>query len=204
MVPRFATLGRIPKGVWVLGGVSLLMDVSSEMIHCLLPLFMATTLGASVIIIGLIEGLAEATALILKVFSGAISDYVGKRRTGAAGLRPGALSKPLFAIAPTAGVVFSARMIDRVGKVFAARRAMRWSPTSPRRRSAAPPTDYAALDTVGAFLGPLLAVLLMFIWANDFHAISGWRSFPACSPFSCSDSAYRSQTPPSRTNAAIR
>lgn len=80
MVPRFATLGRIPKGVWVLGGVSLLMDVSSEMIHSLLPLFMATTLGASVIIIGLIEGLAEATALILKVFSGAISDYVGKRK----------------------------------------------------------------------------------------------------------------------------
>ena len=79
MVPRFATLGRIPKGVWVLGGVSLLMDVSSEMIHSLLPLFMATTLGASVIIIGLIEGLAEATALILKVFSGVISDYVGKR-----------------------------------------------------------------------------------------------------------------------------
>jgi MFS family permease len=117
MVPRFATLGRIPKGVWVLGGVSLLMDVSSEMIHSLLPLFMATTLGASVIIIGLIEGLAEATALILKVFSGAISDYVGKRKGLALlGYGLGALSKPLFAIAPTAGVVFSARMIDRVGK----------------------------------------------------------------------------------------
>ena len=107
MVPRFATLGRIPKGVWVLGGVSLLMDVSSEMIHSLLPLFMATTLGASVIIIGLIEGLAEATALILKVFSGAISDYVGKRKGLALlGYGLGALSKPLFAIAPTAGVVF--------------------------------------------------------------------------------------------------
>ncbi len=144
MVPRFATLGRIPKGVWVLGGVSLLMDVSSEMIHSLLPLFMATTLGASVIIIGLIEGLAEATALILKVFSGAISDYVGKRKGLALlGYGLGALSKPLFAIAPTAGVVFSARMIDRVGKGIRARRAMRWSPTSPRRRSAAPPTDYA-------------------------------------------------------------
>lgn len=103
MVPRFATLGRIPKGVWVLGGVSLLMDVSSEMIHSLLPLFMATTLGASVIIIGLIEGLAEATALILKVFSGAISDYVGKRKGLALlGYGLGALSKPLFAIAPTA------------------------------------------------------------------------------------------------------
>ena len=144
MVPRFATLGRIPKGVWVLGGVSLLMDVSSEMIHSLLPLFMATTLGASVIIIGLIEGLAEATALILKVFSGAISDYVGKRKGLALlGYGTGALSKPLFAIAPTAGVVFSARMIDRVGKGIrgAPRDALVADVT--RRRSAAPPTDYA-------------------------------------------------------------
>lgn len=117
MVPRFATLSRIPKGVWVLGGVSLLMDVSSEMIHSLLPLFMATTLGASVIVIGIIEGVAEATALILKVFSGVISDYVGKRKGLALlGYGLGALSKPLFAIAPTSGVVFSARMIDRVGK----------------------------------------------------------------------------------------
>ncbi|HBT3021742.1 MFS transporter [Klebsiella pneumoniae] len=164
MVPRFATLGRIPKGVWVLGGVSLLMDVSSEMIHSLLPLFMATTLGASVIIIGLIEGLAEATALILKVFSGAISDYVGKRKGLALlGYGLGALSKPLFAIAPTAGVVFSARMIDRVGK------GIRGAAYGLRQ----------ALDTVGAFLGPLLAVLLMFIWANDFHAIFWVAVIPA-------------------------
>lgn len=89
MVPRFATLGRIPKGVWVLGGVSLLMDVSSEMIHSLLPLFMATTLGASVIIIGLIEGLAEATALILKVFRRDQRLRRQAQRAGAAGLRPG-------------------------------------------------------------------------------------------------------------------
>ncbi|HCI4464644.1 TPA: MFS transporter [Klebsiella pneumoniae] len=164
MVPRFATLGRIPKGVWVLGGVSLLMDVSSEMIHSLLPLFMATTLGASVIIIGLIEGLAEATALILKVFSGAISDYVGKRKGLALlGYGLGALSKPLFAFAPTAGVVFSARMIDRVGK------GIRGAAYGLRQ----------ALDTVGAFLGPLLAVLLMFIWANDFHAIFWVAVIPA-------------------------
>lgn len=77
MSSRFVTLGRIPRGVWILGGVSLLMDVSSEMIHSLLPLFMATTLGVSVIVIGLIEGLAEATALIVKVFSGVLSDYLG-------------------------------------------------------------------------------------------------------------------------------
>ena len=80
MFSRFSTLGRIPKGVWVLGGVSMLIDVSSEMIHSLLPLFMATTLGASVVVIGLIEGLAEATALIIKVFSGVLSDYLGKRK----------------------------------------------------------------------------------------------------------------------------
>jgi len=79
MQSRFATLRQIPKGVWVVGGVSMLMDISSEIIHSLLPLFMVTTLGASVIFIGLIEGLAEATALFIKVFSGAISDYLGKR-----------------------------------------------------------------------------------------------------------------------------
>ncbi|MFS1316288.1 MFS transporter [Klebsiella pneumoniae] len=181
MVPRFATLGRIPKGVWVLGGVSLLMDVSSEMIHSLLPLFMATTLGASVIIIGLIEGLAEATALILKVFSGAISDYVGKRKGLALlGYGLGALSKPLFAIAPTAWVVFSARMIDRVGKGIrgAPRDALVADVTPPEIRGAAYGLRQA-LDTVGAFLGPLLAVLLMFIWANDFHAIFWVAVIPA-------------------------
>ena len=181
MVPRFATLGRIPKGVWVLGGVSLLMDVSSEMIHSLLPLFMATTLGASVIIIGLIEGLAEATALILKVFSGAISDYVGKRKGLALlGYGLGALSKPLFAIAPTAVVVFSARMIDRVGKGIrgAPRDALVADVTPPEIRGAAYGLRQA-LDTVGAFLGPLLAVLLMFIWANDFHAIFWVAVIPA-------------------------
>ncbi|EMH0752150.1 TPA: MFS transporter [Klebsiella quasipneumoniae subsp. similipneumoniae] len=181
MVPRFATLGRIPKGVWVLGGVSLLMDVSSEMIHSLLPLFMATTLGASVIIIGLIEGLAEATALILKVFSGAISDYVGKRKGLALlGYGLGALSKPLFAIAPTASVVFSARMIDRVGKGIrgAPRDALVADVTPPEIRGAAYGLRQA-LDTIGAFLGPLLAVLLMFLWANDFHAIFWVAVIPA-------------------------
>ena len=177
MVPRFATLGRIPKGVWVLGGVSLLMDVSSEMIHSLLPLFMATTLGASVIIIGLIEGLAEATALILKVFSGAISDYVGKRKGLALlGYGLGALSKPLFAFAPTAGVVFSARMIDRVGKGIrgAPRDALVADVTPPEIRGAAYGLRQA-LDTVGAFLGPLLAVLLM-LWLADNLRLAMWFS----------------------------
>lgn len=181
MVPRFATLSRIPKGVWVLGGVSLLMDVSSEMIHSLLPLFMATTLGASVIVIGIIEGVAEATALILKVFSGVISDYVGKRKGLALlGYGLGALSKPLFAIAPTSGVVFSARMIDRVGKGIrgAPRDALVADVTPPEIRGAA----YGlrkSLDTIGAFLGPLLAVALMFLWDNDFQSIFWVAAIPA-------------------------
>ncbi|HFK7978154.1 TPA: MFS transporter [Klebsiella oxytoca] len=181
MVPRFATLSRIPKGVWVLGGVSLLMDVSSEMIHSLLPLFMATTLGASVIIIGIIEGVAEATALMLKVFSGVISDYVGKRKGLALlGYGLGALSKPLFAIAPTSGMVFSARMIDRIGKGIrgAPRDALVADVTPPEIRGAAYGLRQA-LDTIGAFLGPLLAVTLMFLWDNDFQSIFWVAAIPA-------------------------
>lgn len=181
MVPRFATLSRIPKGVWVLGGVSLLMDVSSEMIHSLLPLFMATTLGASVIIIGIIEGVEEATALILKVFSGVISDYVGKRKGLALlGYGLGALSKPLFAIAPTSGVMFSARMIDRVGKGIrgAPRDALVADVTPPEIRGAAYGLRQS-LDTIGAFLGPLLAVALMFLWDNDFQSIFWVAAIPA-------------------------
>ena len=181
MVPRFATLSRIPKGVWVLGGVSLLMDVSSEMIHRLLPLFMATTLGASVIIIGIIEGVAEATALMLKVFSGVISDYVGKRKGLALlGYGLGALSKPLFAIAPTSGMVFSARMIDRIGKGIrgAPRDALVADVTPPEIRGAAYGLRQA-LDTIGAFLGPLLAVALMFLWDNDFQSIFWVAAIPA-------------------------
>ncbi len=181
MVPRFATLSRIPKGVWVLGGVSLLMDVSSEMIHSLLPLFMATTLGASVIIIGIIEGVAEATALMLKVFSGVISDYVGKRKGLALlGYGLGALSKPLFAIAPTSGMVFSARMIDRIGKGIrgAPRDALVADVTPPEIRGSAYGRRQA-LDTIGAVLGPLLAVALMFLWDNDFQSIFWVAAIPA-------------------------
>ena len=173
MFVRFATLGRIPQGVWVLGGVSLLMDVSSEMIHSLLPLFMATTLGASVIVIGLIEGMAEATALIIKVFSGVLSDYLGKRKGLALlGYGMGALSKPLFALASSSGLVFGARMIDRVGKGIrgAPRDALVADVTPPDIRGAAFGLRQS-LDTVGAFLGPLLAVALMFLWDNDFQSI---------------------------------
>lgn len=173
MFARYATLNRIPKGVWVLGGVSLLMDVSSEMIHSLLPLFMATTLGASVIIIGLIEGLAEATALIIKVFSGVLSDYLGKRKGLAViGYGLGALSKPLFAMAGSSGMVFSARMIDCVGKgIRGAPRDALVADVTPSEIRGAAYGLRQSLDTIGAFLGPLLAVGLMLLWKNDFRTI---------------------------------
>jgi MFS family permease len=106
----------------------MLMDISSEIIHSLLPLFMVTTLGTSVIFIGLIEGLAEATALFIKIFSGAISDYIGKRKGLAVlGYGLGALSKPLFAIASSSGMILGARLIDRVGKGYAQHHEMHWS-----------------------------------------------------------------------------
>ena len=164
---------RIPRGIWALGFVSLLMDVSSEMIHSLLPVFMVGTLGASALMLGLVEGAAEATALIVKVFSGTLSDYVGKRKPLAlAGYALGALSKPLFAIAATAGGVLAARLIDRVGK------GLRGAPRDALVADIAPAAVRGAafglrqsLDTVGAFLGPLLAVALMLLWASDVRAV---------------------------------
>ena len=167
------TQGQIPAGVWVLGFVSLLMDISSEMIHSLLPLFMVTTLGASVFAVGLIEGLAESTALIVKVFSGTLSDYLGKRKGLAVfGYALGALTKPLFAMAPTIGIVLMARLADRVGKGIrgAPRDALVADITPPQLRGAAFGLRQS-LDTVGAFLGPLIAVVLMLLWANDFRAV---------------------------------
>jgi len=165
--------GRIPTGVWVLGFVSMLMDISSEMIHSLLPLFMVTTLGASALTVGLIEGLAESTALIVKVFSGALSDYLGRRKGLALfGYALGALTKPLFALAPTAGVVLGARLLDRVGKgVRGAPRDALVADLTPEGLRGAAFGLRQSLDTVGAFVGPLLAVLLMLLWANDFRAV---------------------------------
>ncbi len=164
---------RIPAGIWVLGFVSLLMDISSEMIHSLLPMFMVGSLGVSVFMVGLIEGLAEATALIVKIFSGALSDYIGRRKGLAVlGYAMGAFTKPLFAIASGAGLIITARLLDRVGK------GIRGAPRDALVADIAPPEVRGAafglrqsLDTVGAFTGPLLAVGLMLLWANDFRAV---------------------------------
>lgn len=173
MLSRFPVLSKIPKGVWVVGGVSMLMDISSESIHSLLPLFMMTTLGTSVLLIGLIEGLAEATALFIKVFSGAISDYLGQRKGLALlGYGLGALSKPLFALASSSGMVLGARLMDRTGKGIrgAPRDALVADVTPPEMRGAAYGLRQS-MDTTGAFLGPLLAVSLMLLLDNDFRTV---------------------------------
>ncbi len=164
---------NMPRSVWVLGFVSLLMDVSSEMIHSLLPLFMVGVLGASALTVGMIEGIAEATALLVKVFSGALSDYLGKRKgLAVCGYALGALTKPMFALASDIGMVLTARFLDRVGK------GIRGAPRDALLADIAPPEIRGAafglrqsLDTVGAFLGPLLGAGLMLLWANDFRAV---------------------------------
>jgi len=164
---------RIPPGIWALGFVSMLADISSEMIHSLLPLFMVTVLGASALTVGLIEGLAEATALIVKVFSGALSDYLGKRKVLAVlGYGLSALTKPLFAVATSAGVVLTARIVDRVGKgIRGAPRDALVADIAPAHLRGAAYGLRQSLDTVGAFVGPLLAVGLMLLWADDFRVV---------------------------------
>ncbi len=172
---------RLPGAIWALGFVSLLMDVSSELIHSLLPVFLVTGLGTSMVTVGLLEGAAEATALIVKVFSGAISDWWGRRKPLAVlGYGLGAVTKPLFALATTVEPVIAARLIDRVGK------GIRGAPRDALVADIAPPDQRGAafglrqsLDTVGAFLGPLLAVGLMLLWANDFRAVFWVAVVPA-------------------------
>ncbi len=165
----------------MLGFVSLFMDISSELIHSLLPVFMVTGLGASALAVGIVEGIAESTALIVKVFSGALSDWLGKRKALAVlGYGLGALSKPLFALATTVPLVLGARFMDRIGK------GIRGAPRDALIADLAPPEIRGAafglrqsLDTVGAFLGPLLAIGLMLIFAGDFRTVFWFAVIPA-------------------------
>lgn len=168
---RASILRQMPRSVWVLGFVSLLMDVSSEIVHSLLPMFLMTTLGAGAGTIGIIEGVAEATAPVVKVFSGALSDYLGSRKwLAVAGYGLGALSKPLFALAPSISGVVIARVTDRVGKgIRGAPRDALVADVTPAHLRGAAYGLRQALDTVGAFLGPLVAVMVMLHWANNFR-----------------------------------
>lgn len=171
----------IPAGVWALGFVSLFMDVSSEMIHSLLPVFMVSVLGASVLSVGLIEGLAEAVTLVTKVFSGVLSDYLGKRKILAGiGYGLSALTKPVFALAPSLGWVMVARFTDRVGKgIRGAPRDALLADITPREVHGASYGLRQSLDTVGAFAGPLLAILLMALLADDIRAVFWCAVIPA-------------------------
>ncbi|MCD4498658.1 MFS transporter [Chromobacterium vaccinii] len=171
----------MPRGVWVLGVVSLLMDVSSELAHSLLPLFLAGTLGVPVLAIGLIEGVAEATALICKVFSGTLSDWLGKRKPLVLlGYGLAAFSKPLFPLADSASTVLFARFVDRVGKGVrgAPRDALIADITPPDIRGAAFGLRQS-MDTVGAVLGPLLAIGLMLVYRDDIRSALWWSLPPA-------------------------
>jgi len=171
----------IPRGVWVLGFVSLLMDFSSEMIHALLPLYLTVGLGASALVVGLIEGVAEATAMVVKVFSGVLSDrWRNRKRLTAIGYGLAALTKPLFALATGPGLVFTARFADRIGKGIrgAPRDALIADLTPPSIRGAAFGLRQT-LDTLGAIAGPLVAMGLMLAWNDDFRSVFWVAVIPA-------------------------
>lgn len=173
-------LNQIPRAVWILGFVSLLMDISSEIVHSLLPLFLVTTLGASAMVVGVIEGLAESTALIVKIFSGVLSDYLGRRKgLVVLGYALGALSKPIFSLAQTSGVVLTARLLDRIGKgIRGAPRDALVADIAPLHLRGSAFGLRQALDTLGALIGPLLAVALMLLFVNHFRVVFAIAAIP--------------------------
>ncbi len=179
--PAPTGLRAIPKSIWALGFVSLFMDTSSELIHSLLPVFLVSVLGASALSVGLIEGAAEATAAITKVFSGTLSDYLGKRKLLAViGYGLAAVSKPLFPLAGSVAWIFTARFIDRIGKgIRGAPRDALIGDIAPSHLRGACYGLRQSLDTVGAFAGPLLAVAFMVLLVNDIQAVFWIAVIPA-------------------------
>jgi MFS family permease len=171
----------LPTAIWALGFGSLFMDISSELIHSLLPIFMVSTLRASMVTVGIIEGVAEATAAIVKVFSGALSDYLGKRKfLLVLGYALAAFTKPIFPLATSVSWVFAARFIDRVGKgIRVAPRDALVADITPLRMRGAAYGLRQALDSVGALVGPLLAVALMIWLASDIRKVMWFAVVPA-------------------------
>jgi MFS family permease len=171
----------IPIGIWTLGFVSMLMDVSSEMIHALLPVYLVTVLGASMATVGVIEGIAEATASITKIFSGALSDWLGRRKWLAAfGYGLAAFTKPVFPLAPDIGWLVAARFVDRIGKgIRGAPRDALVAELAPDHLRGASFGLRQSLDTVGAFAGPLLAIALMWWTADNFTTVFWFAVIPA-------------------------
>jgi len=175
------TPALIPRTVWTLGYVSLLMDLSSELVHSILPIFLVGTLGASALTVGMIEGVAVAAAQIVKIFSGALSDFWGHRkRLILLGYGLAALTKPLFPLADSVETVFGARFLDRIGK------GIRGAPRDALIADVAPASIRGAcfglrqaMDTVGAFLGPLLAMLLLYLYDDDLKTVLWFAALPA-------------------------
>jgi len=194
----------LPRAIWMLGLVSLLMDVSSELVHSLLPIFLVGTLGVSVFVVGLIEGVAEATALVTKVFSGVLSDHLRRRKVLAVvGYGLGAITKPAFALAQGAGMVVAARFVDRLGKgIRGAPRDALVADLVPRQQLGAAYGLRQSLDTVGAFIGPLLATVLMLLLAGDFRAVFWVAVVPAALAVACLQ--FGVQEPPRRAAATSR
>lgn len=181
MLSNKASLGLIPRGVWVLGFVSMFMDISSEMIHALLPIYLVAVLGTSALTVGFIEGIAEATAMVTKVFSGALSDWLGRRKLLAAiGYGLAAFTKPIFPLASSVGWLVVARFIDRIGKgIRGAPRDALVADLSPVGLRGASFGLRQALDTVGAFLGPLIAIGLMLLTDDNFTFVFWIAVIPA-------------------------
>jgi MFS family permease len=173
---------RLPRAVWALGLVSLFMDLSSEAVLALLPVYLVSVLGASTLAVGAIEGVAEATANITKVFSGALSDRIGERkRLAVLGYGLAALTKPVFPLAGSVGWIVAARFVDRVGKgIRGAPRDALLADVTPAEQRGAAFGLRQAMDTVGAFLGPLAAMLLMAASGDDFRLVFWSAVVPAC------------------------
>src|SRR5512146_939127 len=171
----------LPAGIWALGFGSLFMDISSEMIHSLLPAFMVTVLGASIVTVGVIEGIAEGTAAVLKVFSGTLSDYLRKRKfLMIIGYGLAACTKPIFPLATSIGWVFTARFVDRIGKgIRGAPRDALIADITPAQLRGAAYGLRQALDSLGALLGPLLAVVFMMWLAQNIRAVMWMALAPA-------------------------
>jgi MFS family permease len=195
---------EIPAGVWMLGMVSLLMDLSSEMIHALLPLYLVTVFGASMLTVGLIEGIAEATAAIVKIFSGALSDWLGKRKGLAAlGYGLAAVTKPVFPLAPNIEWLFVARFIDRIGKgIRGAPRDALIADLAPQPVRGASFGLRQSLDTIGAFLGPLAAIGLMLLLADNFALVFWIAVIPAVLSFTVIAFGVREPARPSGASSA--
>lgn len=209
--PTTSTRPALPRTIWALGLVSLFMDISSEMIHALLPLFLTTTLGASVVFVGILEGIAEATAAIVKVFSGYLSDRIGRRKPLILiGYGLGALSKPFFAIAGAPAPVFAARFVDRIGK------GIRGAPRDALIADVVPPEIRGrayglrqGLDTAGAFIGPLLAIALMALFDDNMRTVFWFAIIPgllavACVLLGVEDRSSGADKPPSAPPIPLR